>query len=78
LDWLSRHLGYDIDTLSRAIDFTGKAPDTIPLIVNHRLLFGLVPSDYIHETSFDAGSAACTFFSIDFNAGTHAASKTGL
>jgi hypothetical protein len=64
--------------LSRAIDFTGKAPDAIPLIGNHRLLFSLVPSDHIHETSFDAGLAACTFFSIDFNVGTHAASKTGL
>jgi hypothetical protein len=78
LDRLSRHLRYDVDTLSRAIDFTGKAPDAIPLIRNHRLLFGIVPSDHIHKTSLDAGLAAGTFFSIDFNVGTHAASKTGL
>jgi hypothetical protein len=78
LDRLSRHLRYDVDTLSRAIDLTGKAPDAIPLIRNHRLLFGIVPSDHIHKASFNAGLAAGTFFYIYFNIGTHAASKTGL
>jgi hypothetical protein len=71
-------LRYDVDAFSRAIDLARKTPDAILFIRNNRLLFGLVPSHYIHKTGFDAGLAAGTCFSIDFNAGTHAASKTEL
>jgi hypothetical protein len=77
MDPLSRHVRYDVDALSGAMDLTSKTPDAIPLIRDHRLLSGIVPSHHIHKTSFDAGPAAGTFFRIDFNVCTHAASKPG-
>jgi hypothetical protein len=69
-------LRYDVDAFSRAIDLTRKTPDAITLIGNNRLVFGIIPSYHVHKTGFDAGPATGTFFSIDFNPGTHAASKT--
>jgi hypothetical protein len=58
---LSRHLRYDVDALSRTIDFASKTPDAIPLVRDSRLLFGFVPSHHIHKTSLDAGLTASTF-----------------
>jgi hypothetical protein len=66
----------DINALNRTIDLAGEAPDAVLFIGNHRLLLGIIPSHYIHKTRIDAGSAAGAFFKIDFNVGTHAASKT--
>jgi hypothetical protein len=73
--WLSRHLRYDIDALSRAVDLARKTPDAIPLIGNNRFHFGVVPPDHIRETGFCAGSAAGTFIQIYFDFGTHAPSE---
>jgi hypothetical protein len=67
----------DVDALSRAVHFAGKAPDAVLLIGNPRLVLGIIPPQYVHKTGFDAGSAAGAFFIVDFNVGTHAASKTG-
>jgi hypothetical protein len=72
---LSRHLRDDIDALSRAVDLARKAPDAIPLVGHCRLSFGIVPTDHVHETGFDAGSAAGTFIEIYFDLGTHAPSN---
>jgi hypothetical protein len=71
-------LRYDVDALSRAIDLARKTPDAILFIRNNRLVFGFVPSHHIYKACFDAGLATGTFFSIDFYAGTHAASKIEL
>jgi hypothetical protein len=73
-----RHLRYDVDALSRAIDFARKTPDAIPLIRDNRLSIGFVPSHHIHKTSFNAGLTAGTFFSVNFDVGTHASSRTDL
>jgi len=67
-----------VDALNRAVYLTRKTPDAIPLIRNNRLFFGIIPPHHIHKTRFDAGLAAGTFFCIDFNASTHAASKIEL
>ena len=69
---------YDINTLNRTVDLAGEAPDAVLLISNHRLIFGIIPPYYVYKTCFDAGFAAGAFFQIDFNVGTHAASKTEL
>ena len=68
----------DVDALSRAIDFTGKAPDAVPLICNNWIFFAFIPSQHVYKTSLDTGHTAGTFFYIDFNIGTHAASSTLL
>jgi hypothetical protein len=73
---LSRHLRYDLDALSRTIDFAGKTPDAIPFIRDNRLLFGLVPSHHIHKTGLNAGLTASTLIQIDLDIGTHVPSKT--
>jgi hypothetical protein len=72
---MPRHLRYDIDALNRAVDFARKAPDAIPLIGNNRLLFNIVPPDYINKTGFDACSAASAFIQIHFNIGAHVPSE---
>jgi hypothetical protein len=69
---------YHFDTLSGTVDLTCKTPDAILLIRNNRLLVDNIPSQHIHEAGIDAGLAAGTFFSVDFNVGIHAASKTEL
>jgi len=69
---------YDINALNRTVDLACEAPDAVLLVSYHRLLFGFIPSHYVYKTCFDAGSAAGTFFQIDFNIGTHAASQTEL
>jgi hypothetical protein len=66
----------DIDALNRTVDLASEAPDAVLFISNHRPIFGIIPSYYIHKTCIDAGSAAGAFFKIDSNVGTHAASKT--
>jgi hypothetical protein len=70
------HVRNDVNALNGTVDLACEAPDAVLFIGNHRLLFGVIPSHYIHKTCFDAGSAAGAFFKIDFNVGTHAASKT--
>jgi hypothetical protein len=72
------HVRYDINTLNRTVDLAGEAPDAVLLISNHRLLFGVIPSNHVNKTCSDAGFTAGAFFQIDFNVGTHAASKTEL
>jgi hypothetical protein len=68
-------LGYDVDTLGRAIDFARKTPDAIPLIRNDRPFLLLVPSHHIHKTGIDAGLAAGTLIEMNLNVGTHAPSE---
>jgi hypothetical protein len=72
------HVWYDINALNWTVDLAGEAPDAVLLISNPRLIFGIIPPYYVYKTCFDAGFAAGAFFQIDFNVGTHAASKTEL
>jgi hypothetical protein len=64
--------------LNRTVDLAREAPDAVLFISNHRLLCGVIPSHHVYKTCFNAGFAAGAFFQIDFNVGTHAASKNDL
>lgn len=75
-DLLTMHVRDDVNALNRTVDLAGEAPDAVPLIGNHRLLPGIIPSEHIHKTCIDAGFAAAAFFQINLNGGTHAASRT--
>ena len=72
------HMRCDTDALNRTVDLAGEAPDAVLLISNHRLPFGIIPSQYVYKTGFDTGFAAGAFFQIDFNVGAHTASGSEL